>query len=88
MKTYEKPRLMVLSISANDALCTGCSKGTRFDPFFQSIAQSYGNSDSVLEYGEGGLFAGEADDCTTPFDYDGYCKYASAENGNVQLFTS
>lgn len=88
MKTYEKPRLMVLSISANDALCTGCSKGTRFDPFFQNFDSIYGNDDGVLENGEGGLFAGEADNCTTSFDYDGYCKYASVSNGNIQLFTS
>ena len=29
MKTYEKPKLMVLSISANDALCGNCTAKTR-----------------------------------------------------------
>lgn len=28
MKKYEKPRLMALSLSGNDMLCTGCTPGS------------------------------------------------------------
>lgn len=86
MKSYEKPRLMVLSVSANDALCGSCTKGTRYDPIFQQIAPNYGNRDNVLEENEG-LFGGVGD-CTIPSEYDGYCKFTSVENGMTKIFTS
>ena len=86
MKSYDKPRLMVLSVSANDALCGSCTKGTRYAPIFQQIAPNYGNKDNVLEYGEG-LF-GDNSDCEIASEYDGYCKFTSVEDGMTKIFTS
>lgn len=86
MKIYEKPRLSVLSVSANDALCGSCTKGTRYDPIFQQIAPNYGNRDNVLDENDG-LFGGGGD-CTIESEYNDYCKFTSVEAGMTKIFTS
>lgn len=87
MKTYEKPKLMVLSISANDALCTGCGHTTKDDDlldFWDANKNGYLDED---DFGKiDGMFTVDAESCGTP--YYGYCKYASADEGLPQLFTS
>ena len=86
MKSYEKPRLMVLSISANDAICGGCQVSTRNDAWFKLMDSQVGNQNGVFELGEGGLFANAEDNCSVPTDYNGYCKFSGADG--YKLFTS
>ncbi len=71
MKIYEKPKLMVLSVSANDALCA-CAATVRNDPFFSPFDT---NNDGKLDSGEieaSGYF-GSIDECQ--IKYDRYCKH-------------
>lgn len=94
MKTYVKPAMMALSISANDMLCGSCSYSTREN---KDILAAYKglpgvewndtNDDGVIGLDESNLF-GQSDDCG--YKITGmYCKYASADiSGYQQVFTS
>ena len=86
MKTYEKPKLMVLSISANDALCGTCFTAARFSPEDQSLLDKYyGNNDGTLTDNElNAMFADADKTCSNKVDYQGYCKFT----GTNQLFSS
>ena len=71
MKIYEKPKLMVLSLSANDALCA-CAATVRDDPFFFPYDT---NKDGKLDSGEinaSGYF-GSTEECKIL--YGKYCKH-------------
>ncbi len=88
MKTYEKPKLMVLSISANDALCTGCSIRTRGDASWSIFDPNW---DGVLTRDEAnnvGLFGSNEDEsggsCSAVVE--GYCKFNGTDPALV--FTS
>ena len=89
MKTYEKPKLMVLSISASDALCS-CTARTRFENDINVALKSIStdiNGDGIIQKSEtGNYFANNEADCTAKFSLDGYCKFTT-ENG-MMLFTS
>ena len=85
MKIYEKPKLMVLSISANDMLCSGCTVKRIDEPIY--ISQFDMDNDGILTAQEAenqGLFGDGADACTVPVT--GYCKH----NGTAanQVFIS
>lgn len=84
MKTYEKPKLMVLSISANDALCSDCETKTRGNDYLANVlGDTNGNNFFDREDADKlGLFADAADTCSVP--YVGYCKFAH----DNRLFTS
>ena len=88
MKIYEKPKLMVLSISANDALCTGCSIRTRGDAQWSIFDPS---GDGLLTKDEAnsvGLFGSNEDDLGSACSavVDGYCKFNGTDPALV--FTS
>lgn len=90
MKVYSKPKMLTLSISANDALCAGCTVRTRFDPTLNSLligAFGDGDKDGLFEPGDSKAFA-LVEACTEQYDYEGYCKFTAAESGMTQLFTS
>jgi hypothetical protein len=74
---------MVLSISASDALCSGCQVGTRHNDLSNLFDT---DGDGVFSPGEGGLFVDADDYCSVPTDYNGYCKFSGAYG--YQLFTS
>ncbi len=81
MKSYEKPRLMVLSVSANDALCA-CVASTRNDAFFQQFDY---DGDKRITYDEvvrSGYF-GNGEDCN--ISYEKYCKHTP---DGLTLFSS
>ena len=83
MKTYEKPILMVLSLSGNDQLCGNCSEGlTIYDnPTLQGMIiagrpEIDTNQDNQLSRDEISKCFGTVDTgCTYKIDY--YCKFAS-----------
>lgn len=88
MKLYEKPRLMVLSISANDMLCSGCYDCTRNNDFW-SIFDSDGNG--VVTRDEAttiGLFGSYEDEngSSCSVQVTGYCKFNGTDPALV--FTS
>ena len=90
MKIYEKPILMVLSVSANDALCNAC--GTSIN----SISDLKGplsfldaNNNGIIDESEAvGYFGNAPDTCTSTMDVTGYCKFTGAENNLTQVFAS
>lgn len=82
MKTYEKPTLTLLSVSANDMLCTGCS--TKWTPdgllaWLETIGFPTNEYDNAFTSNES---------CSCPVDdYSDnvmYCKFT----GSDQIFTS
>ena len=82
MKTYEKPKLMVLSISANDLLCRGCVTTTRGNSYFTGIFDKHG--DNIFDENDFPSLAPSftTDGCENA--YEAYCKF----NGSNPIFTS
>ena len=78
MKIYEKPSLTLLTVSANDTLCSNsCDIKTRGnEDIFKYIDNRFGNGDGLLEPGDS-VFASSADDCD--FYYQGYCKFSTSD---------
>lgn len=92
MKTYEKPRLIALSLSADDMLCSGCDLKTKdtSDYFVQILNQLFdSNEDGYVDSSElGGLFA-SSEQCSEFNDaFGAYCKFTAADNDLMQIFTS
>lgn len=94
MKTYVKPAMMALSISANDMLCGNCTKPTRNDMDWilaldglnlgkGEIWVKDNNNDGAISESETNLFAA-GDDCQVT--YENYCKFSGADD--VKVFTS
>ena len=81
MKTYEKPKLMVLSVSANDALCA-CVASTRNDAFFQQFDYDGDKRITYEEVVRSGYF-GNGEDWS--ISYEKYCKHTP--DGQI-LFSS
>lgn len=79
-KTYEKPRLVALSLSGNDLLCAACpidAEGPNMDSTLSQILNDFG-VDIFTALGSG-------EECQ--FEITGYCKFSSADSGNI-LFNS
>ena len=66
LKVYEKPKLIVLSISSNDSLCAGCG----FD-----VDDMPGLSDLINMAGESAFGPGEG--CQV--EISSYCKFTSSD---------
>lgn len=81
MKTYEKPKLMVLSVSANDALCA-CVASTRNDAFFQQFDSNNDGRITLDEVNNSGYF-GSGGECN--ISYEKYCKHTP---DGLTLFSS
>ena len=85
MRVYEKPALTLLTVSANDALCSGCMVKTRDsdDAFIKKLNGKYGGADGILDPSDMPFTI--EDSCTTAIEeIDVYCKFIGAS----QLFTS
>lgn len=80
MKTYEKPKLMVLSFSANDVLCA-CVTPTRGDDNFLKFDTNNNGLFERIDADNLGIFG---DDESCEVKYTGYCKFTSTN----MLFTS
>ena len=86
MKAYQKPTMLVLSISANDMLCSGCDGNKlRDDESLKGvIIAAYPTLDAdgsgALERSEGiNLFASSPDNCGQSIEYSGYCKFTGGQ---------
>ncbi len=79
MKVYEKPKLMVLSVSANDALCSGCDDTVRNNSELRDFyGQYYGDEILPLTDDElSNLFA-EDESCSEKVSNTDYCKFTGA----------
>ncbi len=86
MKTYEKPQLMVLSFTASDALCSGCTVKSSNPDLAMIIENTYGYIDGVSvdgiltsdEYALINPFADASEGCSN--FVAGYCKNTPAGN--------
>lgn len=90
MKVYSKPKMLTLSISANDALCAGCTAQTRFNPTLNSLLiAAFGDKDNdgLFEPGDSNAFAA-VEQCEYDWSMEGYCKFTAADYNMSQLFTS
>lgn len=77
MKTYQKPALLALSLSANDKLCACVIDivGDNMDETFrQFIDDLFEDTSKLFLTGEG---------CETEIDIDGYCKNLPSPEGVV-----
>ena len=90
MKIYEKPILMVLSVSANDALCNACGTSINSKPDLKGpLSFLDTNKDGkIVESEAAGYFGNAPDSCTSTMDVTGYCKFTGAENNLIQVFAS
>lgn len=93
MKIYEKPKLMVLSISANDALCGTCALQTRFDTSTGGVLLDFVNGDKngngIFDPDDApGYFGTSESGCDSHISIGNYCKFTGGQNGETQLFTS
>ena len=84
-KTYEKPRLMALSLSGNDQLCGTCADNNGQllykDPtgtIAKGIDILVGNRDGKLTKAETSNIFGFKEDCHSPVE--NYCKFTSTGN--------
>ena len=86
MKTYEKPRLMALSLSGNDRLCGDCGdksmtlwNNPSIAAIILEIAEINPASNGIDGIDKGDfdqVFASSQDGCARPVS--AYCKFASA----------
>ena len=90
MKQYTKPTMMVLSLSANDMLCSGCVVKLMNDDFGQILLGSFDvNDDGRLTWGDfsPNLFgAGEVQCSDTDPLLEAYCKFTS-NNGATAIWS-
>lgn len=76
MKTYEKPRLIAMSLSGNNTLCSSCEidiMGDNADPTFKQLETDLGVTFTF----------GEAESCATDgggIPVAGYCKFTATSN--------
>lgn len=94
MKTYEKPRLMALSLSGNDQLCGTCAEKNGIllkDQLGLAevlISMSNGRfgdlSDGISADDFVGVF-GQESDCHADKRIDSYCKFSSGDNGQFVI---
>lgn len=82
MKTYEKPKLMVLSISANDTLCSGCATKTRDNAFFTGLFDK--NNDGIFDENDFSYLSPSFTEGDCEKAYENYCKYTHDD----PIFTS
>lgn len=84
MKTYEKPKLIALSLAADNLLCSGCANKLRDDPLMNGAFKDVTGDDVIsnADFGEGRLFASAADRCGEEYSgiYEGYCKFTLENN--------
>lgn len=81
MKIYEKPQLMVLSISANDPLCSCLHPSLTLTGDLLTLKDFDTNGDNVLSEGELAPFSFSQSEtqCTgSALNVTGYCKFTGA----------
>lgn len=90
MKTYEKPKLMVLSISANDALCSTCTLKTRIEGDVSGtlldLVGGDKNGNGIFDRGDTENYFASTEACQDQLNVTGYCKFTTADG--QMLFTS
>ena len=88
MKTYEKPKLIALSLSGNNMLCNTCQFdviGDNADP----LADTIKDMAEVATITELNFARGETS-CAVELDIDitSYCKFAGADAGGLVVINS
>ena len=87
MKTYEKPRLMALSLSGNDQLCGSCAGGTTLHndhALAEFLMNKFGfgdSTDGVQKEDFAGVFGTSEHQCTTK-EINNYCKFSAVDSGS------
>lgn len=87
MKTYEKPKLIALSLSGNNMLCSSCQFdviGDNADPLAATI-KDMANVTTITEQN----FASD-EPCQVKLDIDitSYCKFTGAQSGGYVVINS
>ena len=80
-KTYEKPKLIALSLSGNNMLCNTCAIdiiGDNADKTFKETMDDFFGLDNAFASYE----------CTEKIPIDGYCKFTGADHGSRVVINS
>ena len=81
-KTYEKPKLIALSLSGNNMLCNTCAIdiiGDNADKTFKETMDDFFDLDNAFASYES---------CTKKIPIDGYCKFTGADHGSRVVINS
>lgn len=87
MKVYQKPAMLALSLSANDALCACANKPG--ETMFEDIVADWNLTDitgdgsvTKADFGNGKYFASAKDSCGEDhlITFTEYCKFSGASN--------
>ena len=86
MKTYEKPKLLALSLSGNNMLFWTCTfdvigDNNQLPGFPEMVQEMIGKPISEQ------CFAAD-ENCAVPVAIDGYCKFTGAESGDQVVINS
>ena len=74
MKTYEKPKLIALSLSGNNMLCNTCAVDIIAPTEDQALVDILEDFHGPIDK----LFATAEADCAKHIEYEGYCKFTGA----------
>lgn len=81
MKTYEKPRLIAMSLSGNNTLCSSCEID------IVGPNETYPGLGEMLK--DLGVTFSIGDSCeTTDSMVDAYCKFTAQDSGSYSVFNS
>ena len=80
MKTYEKPRLIALSISGNNMLCSTCPTDVIGSNGDQGIQRIFRDLYGISELTEQHFASGESCSESIPVSIEKYCKFTAADS--------
>lgn len=81
MKPYEKPRLIAMSLSGSNTLCSSC------DIDIVGPNETYPGLGEMLE--DLGVTFSSGDGCANPGDFaEEYCKFTAQDSGNLTVINS
>lgn len=81
-KTYEKPKLIALSLSGNNMLCNTCAIDIMGDNADKTFKETMGDFFDVNK-----AFA-DYEPCTEQIKIVGYCKFTGADRGGQVVVNS
>ena len=81
-KTYDKPKLIALSLSGNNMLCNTCAIDIMGDNADKTFKETMGDFFDVNK-----AFA-SYEQCEKPISIDGYCKFTGADHGSRVVINS
>ena len=88
MKTYEKPKLIALSLTGNNMLCSSCAHDVIGSNAETELVETLRDFFGIINITESSFASNE--DCEEQEDIqtDSYCKFTGAESGGTVVINS